>query len=102
MRTVQVIALLNGDPVLLAPDKGTRVKDEVKAQLEAGNKVVLDFTGYKFISSTFLNHLFGQLILEMSMSAEALREKVEILGLSEDDREDVELTLYNAQQRQDL
>ncbi len=99
--TIKVVNLLNS-PCLLASEKGVSLSEEIKINLAKYNKVKVDFSGYKFISSTFLNNAFGQLCIELSMSKEEFNENIFIIGLDEDDEDEIELTIENAQMKRKL
>ena len=98
MRTIKIVEIL-GNPVLLAPDKGERIRKEIE---EATTPVAVDFDGYKFISSTFLNHAFGQLCINMQWSGKVFFEKVIITNLQEDDYDELLLAIDNAEARLEM
>ena len=101
MKPINVVELV-GNPCLLAPDKGTSLLQSINDGLKKTNSVVVDFTGYEFLSSTFLNHSFGQLCIDNDWDETTFKAKVLIKGLEEDDLDDVALTIHNAQVRRSL
>jgi len=101
MRTVGVIAFL-GTPCLLAPEKGSKLASEIKRQLQAEHSVRVDFDGYEFLSSAFLNHAFGQICIDQNMETSVFHESILIVNMTEDDMEELELALDNAQTRRVL
>ena len=101
MNTIKVTKLFD-NPVLLAPEKGEELCNKIKAALKKFDTVKVDFSGYEFLSSAFLNRAFGQLCIDLDMSAEKFERKVKILNLSEDDTEDLALAIDNAQFRRKL
>jgi|GEM_PF-2226138 hypothetical protein len=91
---------LAGSPVLLASEKGDRLYLILEQKLsDTGEKIELDFEGYKFISSTFLNHALGQLCIDKNLNEEQFFNKISILNLSEDELDEVKLCVANAQMR---
>jgi hypothetical protein len=98
MMTIKVIDII-GNPCLLAPEKGDMIASAIQGALKEAKFVRVDFTGYKFISSAFLNHAFGQLCIDLSWTPEAFSKNIEIVGLDEDDAEEVLLAIDNAQIR---
>ena len=101
MNTIRVTKLFD-NPVLLAPEKGEELCKKIKAGLRRFDVVKVDFFGYEFLSSAFLNRTFGQLCIDLDLSAEEFKEKVKILNLSEDDSDDLALAIDNAQFRRKL
>ncbi len=101
MKTIKVVKLLES-PCLLAPEKGELLFEKIKNELKKSEKIILDFSEYQFISSTFLNRAFGQLCIDLCLSIKDFRNKIEIRNLDEDDLDEVELTLHNAQMKRKL
>lgn len=101
MKTIKVVSLV-GNPCLLSPDKGTILLKAINEVVKNENSVVTDFTGYEFLSSTFLNHSFGQLCIDNDWDDAILKKKVIITGMEEDDLDEVALTIHNAQVRRNL
>lgn len=95
MRTIKVVEIL-GDPVLLAPDKGERIRKEIE---HSKDPVIVDFDGYQFLSSTFLNHAFGQLCINNCWPAATFHEAVKVVNLQDDDIDELDLTIGNAEMR---
>ncbi|MFA5834639.1 MAG: STAS-like domain-containing protein [Bacteroidota bacterium] len=101
MKTIKVVSLV-GNPCLLSPDKGTSLYQSINDGLQEASPVVVDFAGYEFLSSTFLNHSFGQLCIDNDWDDTAFKEKVSIVGMEEDDVDEVAITVHNAQLRRTL
>ena len=101
MNTIRVVKLFD-DPVLLAPEKGEELCSRIKAAIKRFGSAKVDFSGYKFLSTSFLNRAFGQLCIDMDIDADEFQKKVEISNLSEDDMDDLELAIDNAQFRRKL
>ncbi len=101
MNTIKVTKLLD-NPVLIAHEKGEELCRKIKAGIERFGNVKVEFSGYEFLSSAFLNKAFGQLCIDLDLSAREFAEKVEITNLSEDDLDDLALAIDNAQFRRKL
>ncbi len=90
-------------PVLLAPEKGDKLyKTLADSIAKHKEKIELDFEGYKFLSSTFLNHAFGQLCIDLNLTEEQFFNKISFVNISEDDLDEVKLCVLNAQMRRAL
>lgn len=102
MKTLKVVNLW-GNPCLLAPEKGDQLLAEIKNSFGLlSRSVEVDFSGYEFLSSAFLNRAFGQLCIDEKWTREKFHEKVKIKGLEEDDKEELELAIDNAAARLSL
>jgi hypothetical protein len=102
MKTIKVIELL-GSASLLAPEKGTHLRTALGDLLKAGeNQITVDFAGYEYLSSTFLNHSIGQLCMDFEMDVEEFRNRITLKGLNDDDIGDANLALQNANIRRKL
>jgi cytochrome b involved in lipid metabolism len=101
MKEINVIDLLNS-PVLLAAEKGELLYEEIKKHSKSKVKVPVNFKGYKFLSSTFLNNAFGQLCIDLNLDEKSFFEKVKVVGLNEDDTDDLNMVISNAQFRKKL
>lgn len=101
MRTIPVVDTL-GTPCLLASEKGTLLGEEIKQILQTQPAVRVDFTGYEFLSTAFLNHALGQLCIDLNWDAKTFHDNVHIANMGEDDLEDLELAIDNAQTRRGL
>ncbi len=102
MKTINVVSLL-GTTGLLSSVKGEHLLNKILEYLDdSGNKVVIDFAGYEFFSSTFLNHSFGELVIRKNWSLQDFKSNLEIVNLSEDDYSDMELSIFNAIQRKKM
>lgn len=87
---------------LLSPDKGKVLKEEIDRLLLDNDQVVLDFQGYEYISSSFLNESFGKLIIENKWSLKDFKERITWKNISEDDETDFLIALNNAETRLNL
>ncbi|MBI3193656.1 MAG: STAS-like domain-containing protein [Ignavibacteriae bacterium] len=101
MNIIHVISLI-GSPCLLAPEKGATLAETIRKSLQSHQTITVDFSGYEFLSSAFLNHAFGQLCIQLGWDINSFHQKLTILGLDGDDMNDVELALDNAQTRRSL
>lgn len=103
MKNIIVVDLLKS-PVLLSAEKGELLFEAIKKALKSKTKgkVVINFEGYRFMSSTFLNNAFGQLCIDLNFSEKNIKDKLEISGLNSDDEDDLELAVSNAQLRKRL
>jgi hypothetical protein len=101
MKTLTVIEVV-GSPVLLSQDKGNLLKAAMKTALQSSPHIVVDFAGYQFLSTMFLNFSFGSLCLEKDWSEDEFSTAIEVRNLEESDRDDLRLSLYNAQKRREL
>lgn len=102
MKVLKVTELL-GTPVLLAPEKGGELASYIKNSLGFFSpSVEVDFNGYQFLSSAFLNHAFGQICIDEDWDLQKFSKKVTVKGLDEDDQDDLALALDNAQLRRKL
>lgn len=101
MKNIIVVRLLE-TPCLLAPEKGKLLADEIRKALASSKSVSVDFADYEFLSSAFLNHAFGQLCIDLDWHADVFHQKVQIVGLDEDDADELELAIDNAQTRRSL
>jgi len=96
MKTIKVCDLL-GTENLLSPNKGKVLKEEILRILSLQETVVLDFTGYKYIASSFINESIGNLCIQNHWSKKTLLKKVNWINLSEDDEIDILIAIENAQ-----
>ncbi|MEE9432519.1 MAG: STAS-like domain-containing protein [Melioribacteraceae bacterium] len=96
MNTIKVVDFLNSSN-LLSSSKANTLYSYILEQLEKFDSITLDFSGYESISSIFLNYTLGNLIVDKKInSKEQLFDIVNIVGLSDDDREEVILSVQNA------
>lgn len=93
--TINVCEFL-GTVNLLAPNKGQELKNKITLLLCSKQTVTLDFSGYKYLASSFLNEAIGRLIIENQWNSAAFKEKVKWINISEDDEVDIELSIENA------
>ena len=102
MKTIKVVSLLDSTS-LLSSDKGKVLLDSIVQNLKSsGKKLIIDFSGYEYLSSTLLNHSFGELIIAKNWTMDDLNSNIEIIKLSHDDYEDLELCIFNARQRKKM
>jgi hypothetical protein len=101
MSKIKVCEFLNTSH-LLSPDRGKVLKEEIERLLLDNEQVNLDFRGYEYISSSFLNESFGKLIIEKEWTLENFQEKITWKNISEDDETDFLIALNNAETRLNL
>ena len=101
MKTLKVVDLLE-TPCLLAPEKGVTLLSIIVKALKSSPGITVDFDGYEFLSSAFLNHVFGQICIDEGWNVEKFHKTIKIKGLDEDDVDEVELAIDNAQTRRSL
>lgn len=84
-----------GSSSLLAAEKASHLLDILKSQ-SLDETIVLDFDGYDYISSTFINQSIGQLCLDNNWTSEKFFEHFIIENIDEDDLDNIELAISNA------
>lgn len=92
---IKIVELI-GNPVLLSPDKAEVLFYTLMTYTFDKNKIVVDFDGYKFLSSTFLNNSFGKIILDLGLNKENYNKKITVKNIRKDDMVDYNLALDNA------
>jgi hypothetical protein len=98
MTKIKVCALLKTSN-LLAPEKGETLRESIIQALKESSKVILDFEGYEYISSTFLNESIGKLLIDTKWSKEKLLKKISWCNLADDDETDILIAIENAETR---
>ncbi len=93
-RTTINVAGLIKTPLCISAEKGQEVFDKVERSLKDGENVSIDFDGVTMLISLFLNVAIGQLY--GSFSEDEIRTKLQVIGLSEDDRELLKRVVDNA------
>ncbi len=101
MKTLNVIEVV-GSPVLLNSDKGDQLKEAMRTALRETSQITIDFEGYQFLSTMFLNFSIGRLCLENNWGEAEFRQHVTMMNLADDDWSDVELAFENVQKRREL
>jgi hypothetical protein len=101
MKRLNVIEVV-GSPVLLNSDKGDQLKEAMQNALHEASHITVDFEGYQFLSTMFLNFSVGRLCLEHDWGRVEFQQHVTILNLADDDWSDVELAFDNVQKRREL
>ncbi len=102
MKSIKVVDLL-GTPCLLAPELGQSLAARIKDSLGLfSSSVKVDFEGYQFLSSAFLNHAFGQICIDEDWDTPKFEKKVSVVGLQEDDLDEMRLAVDNAQARRNM
>lgn len=81
---------------------GRPLASEIKKHLQSQHRVNVDFGGYEFLSSAFLNHAFGQICIDLNWDAETFRQHISIANMDEDNLEELQLAIDNAQTRRVL
>lgn len=99
----KIVEILDS-PVLLASEKGDKLYRLLKKAIgtKPFKEITLDFEGYRFLSSTFLNHSFGQLCIDLKLSEKQFFNKIRFNNIDEDDLDEVKLCVLNAQMRRDI
>lgn len=98
MKKIVVIELLKS-PILLSEEKGKELLKALKKSFDKLGDCQIDFQGYKFLSSAFLNSSFGQLCIDENISIGDFNKKFEVINLDDNGKDDLELCLSNAQLR---
>ena len=84
---------------LLSPDNGKKLRENVVEGLSTNDSVELDFQGYEYISSSFLNEILGKLLIDNQWSIGEIKQQVKWINISEDDETDFSIALENAETR---
>jgi len=101
MKTLKVIFALETAHLLTA-EKGSALLQLVKSELNSEDIVELDFSGYEFISSSFINSAFGDLCLENRWDIQDFYSRIKFSCIDKDDIDDIELAIFNAKHRREL
>ena len=92
MQTIRVIDEIG--PVCVDPEDGTLLCQQSSTALSQGLDVLLDFSGVKTLTSSFLNAALGCLFA--SFSVDTLTRKLKYIGLDPTDEKLVRLVVSNA------
>lgn len=84
---------------LLALEKGEELRHKILNLLQNNKEIILDFEGYDYISSSFLNESIGKLIVDQELSVGELMSRVKLENISEDDEIDFQIAIENAKTR---
>jgi hypothetical protein len=76
--------------------------NQLEKAISSGNDVTLDFTGFIYLSNSFLNTSVGKLVLEHGWCEEEFDQHIRITGLDEADENRLRLTVANAVNRINL
>ena len=98
MKTIKVVELL-GTASFMSYEKGSKLLEIVLEELERNNVVEIDFTGYSYISTSFINNSFGELALRNGWDFKEFEKHIKLVALDEDDTDDVKLAIINANNR---
>jgi len=101
MPIINVTELLQSTSLLTA-EKGRELYNEIVNKLALYTKLTIDFTDYDFLSTSFLNNSFGQLALDKGWNYQKMRSILDIIGLDEDDLDEVDLAVFNAMSKRSL
>ncbi len=101
MKIINVVNVL-GTSNLLTSERGTYLRKIIESVISNSSQVNLDFSGYEFISSSFINSAFGDLCLELDWSVSDFYKKINLSSIEEDDKNDIELSIFNAKRRNEL
>lgn len=87
----------------MTPEQGAELRSQIAELLHAGGDVVVvDFDGYRYLSSMFINQAFGRLAVDENLDQAEFFRRLELLNLSDDDLDKVKLSLVNAMNRRRL
>ncbi len=92
MQTIKVVDEIG--PVCVDPEDGTLLCQQSSTALSQGLEVLLDFSGVKTLTSSFLNAALGCLFA--SFSVDTLTQKLKYSGLDPTDEKLVRLVVTNA------
>jgi hypothetical protein len=95
MSVIKVVELL-GTKSLLTAEKGEELFDAIKEAVEKNNIISLDFEGYDYFSSSFINHSIGQICVDKGWDFETYSQHVTLKNVDEDDLVDIKLAVVNA------
>lgn len=84
---------------LLSPDKGKELRHKILSLLKKNKEIILNFEGYKYISTTFRNESIGKLIVDKELSDDELTSRIKWENISEDDETDFQIAIENAKTR---
>jgi len=98
MAIINVCEFLNTNN-LLAPDKGRQLRHKILSLLKGNKEIALNFDGYNYISSSFLNESIGKLIVDQELSVDELTSIIKWENISEDDETDFQIAIENAKTR---
>ncbi len=101
MKTINIVDVL-GTTNLLTSERGTYLRKIIETEISNSPVVNLDFAGYEFVSSSFINSAFGDLCLDLDWSVNDFYKKINLSGIDEDDKNDIELSIFNAKHRKEL
>lgn len=101
MITINVISILSSNSLLTA-EKGKELLSAIEKGLNSSSSIIIDFSGFSFLSSSFLNNSFGQLALDRNWEFDTLKKHIQFNGIDEDDLEEIELAVFNALSRRNL
>ena len=62
-------------------------------------EITLNFEGYDYISSSFLNESVGKLIIDQELSVDELKDRIKWENISEEDETDFQIAIENAKTR---
>jgi uncharacterized protein DUF4325 len=92
MQAIKIIEEIG--PVCVDPEDGTLLCRQSSTALSQGLDVLLDFSGVKTLTSSFLNAALGCLFA--SFSVDTLTQKLKYTGLDPTDEKLVRLVITNA------
>jgi hypothetical protein len=100
-RIIRVIEVVDST-ILLLPEQGKLLAKKIKLLFNRDRDIIIDFEGYEYFSSTFMNHSIGQLLIDLDLDKKKFNKYFRVTGLKEDDTDDVSLVLNNSQMRRKL
>lgn len=94
MHTINVAESLV-TPCFLAAEMGEMLFQLIQQELALHEEIEIDFSGYNYVSETFLYHSLGKVCLVNKLDDAAFTRKIRITNLEEDDREELDEVLDN-------
>lgn len=84
---------------LLSPDLGQKLRKKIVTKNNNRNKIILDFAGYDYMSSSFLNQALGYILINKKWSIREFKKNIKWINVNKDDKLDFDLALENARNK---
>jgi hypothetical protein len=94
MHTINVAETLV-TPCFLAAEMGEMLFQLIQQELTMHNEIEIDFSGYHYVSETFLYHSLGKVCLVNKFDEAAFKRKIHVTNFEVDDWEELEEVLDN-------
>ena len=101
MRTIHITDALSNS-CLLASELGNRLLELLQKELKDCEAIELDFAGYKYLSKEFLKESLGILCSINGWETKTFEEKIHVINMDDDDREELEVVLNDVQMNMKL